>query len=530
VDAWTGDALQGATCRDSLRGLDIKYGGNGAYTLPEAPTGRYAIRCGHVWYHDGSAETGLTGAGARIVVKLARRGGADWYSDSGRTVALPEFKNGPIRFPIGLDWQVSPADDSGRFWYEWIFSHTPGLDRGRQEGNQELPKIAFSPRFRDTASLGKGVREGPDTVILNVRSLLNGAKNPYLVASDTVAFSWVQNRKPTIKFTGNPGSLPLNCPEQTILKRHVSVTAKDTDGTCETIHVWAIDAPAIAQFDTVKKDYVVTGRMDTTFGCGTGQHTLDLFLGPPSQAGRPHPDVTGSWEYDVKLAAEATDDNGEKGRKIDSFVTYTNAPPTGALRLQQTNYYENDSIPILDSGFDADGNISRLTLYWQGKKDSTFESLDFLIDENPPTHSAKHRWDISLSKADSFTVWTRILDGCFGIYDSPKLKLTIEKDFPPSIDSWRFRKDTVDGMLRVAFDAVIIDKEASKSRDLINSVTIAWNGTTTDSLTLREPLVDLRDQTRTFPLPLTFSSISIRIVARDDHRKALDTTLHVPLP
>jgi hypothetical protein len=531
VDAWTGEALGSAACRDSLRGLDIKNDGNGAYRLLGAPTGKYAIRCIHDRYSDAWTELSLTPVGARTVVKLARLGGEDWYTDPGRTVSVPVNENGVIRYPIGLDWQAAPADDSGRFWYQWTFRQTPGLNRGHQDGNQELPKLAYSPHFRDSAAFEKGVQEGPDTVILKVQSLLNGAKAPYLVDSAIVAFRWVRNKKPTISFlTKNQGSFKVNCPEQTFLTRPVSVQAADSDGTCKTIRVWAVDAPAIAQFDTVKKDYVVTGKLDTTFQCGPGPHTLKLNFGPPIQAGRPHLDVVGSWEYNVKLAAEVTDDNGETGKDTDSFVTYTNAPPTGALRLEQNTYYENDSIPILDSGFDADGNIRRFTLYWQGQKDSTIEGLDYLVDENPPTHSSTHRWAISMSRADNFTVWTRILDGCYGIYDSPKLGLVVEKDFPPYIDSWTVRKDTLDGMLKVSFDMMIIDKEASKARDFITSVMIAWNGVKTDSLPMRNTWVELRDQSRTFPLPLAASSIAIRIIARDDHRKSLDTTLRVPLP
>jgi hypothetical protein len=533
VDAWTGTALRDGECRDSLSGAALPPDGQGWFRLPAAATGPYAIHCERQRYYPASLDTTLTYAGASFTVKLARKGGSDWYPDPEKAVAVPLAKNGSIRYPIGLDWRASPADDSDRFRYEWIFRRTPQLNRGIPDG-RELPRQAFSPRFRDTAAEAKGIREGEDTVVLNVYSLLRGDRDPYLVASDTTAFRWVRNRKPTAIFppeSNNQASIKVNCPEQSFATLRLAVAGGDSDGTCKTIRVWALHAPSLAQFDTVKKDYVVTGRYDTTFACGPGKHYLFLKVGPPAQPGRPHLKTEGSWEYDDTLAVEVTDDNGESDRDTLTFLSYTNAPPLAALHIPKPSYFEDDPIPIKVSATDSDGYINRFTLYWQGKKDSINHSVDYVTDF-PPSNTSDHIWPFRFSEADTFKVFSRILDDCYGIYDTPKADLIIEKDSAPIVEVLRIRKDTAEGgsQLRITFDLRIRDKEAGEGRDSVTLITIAWNGSVPEIVSERPDPLDFHDLGHSFPLPFPAASIPIRVLARDAHGKSGEASFRVPLP
>jgi hypothetical protein len=399
IDAWTGEALPDAQCRDAERGPLPSPDDGGAIRMDTARTGAYAIRCSHAWYYDGAADISLTKAGTRATVRLARRGGADWYPDEGDLVSIPLPEGSRLRYPIGLDWMAAPADTGGHFRYEWTFLRASRLDRGHQSGNEPLPKEAYSPHFIARADSAAGVDPGRDTVILRVYSLLDASVGPYEIGSDTVAFDWIRNAGPAVSIL-NKGSLvsfKVGCGNDPTAR--INLEASDPEGECRTIRVWSRDAPSLPGFDT-------------TFACGAARHYLVAKLARPAGIGRLRPE--GGEEFDNLIVAEATDGNGETARDSAGFLTQTNAPPAAEAALVdgKPSYTVGDTIRFRLSARDTDGYFRELAFRWSGNAGHAGDSDFFYPNDNPRKSSSDFLAAFVSKAADTYTITASATDNC----------------------------------------------------------------------------------------------------------------------
>jgi hypothetical protein len=422
VDAWTGEAMQDATCYDSLQLLAIDYLGNGAYGRKDAPTGPYTITCGHKWYHDATAEVRLTESGARIVIKLARQVGAtNWYP--GMDVRIPDIED-TLRYPRDLDWLASPADDSGHFLYEWSFSMNTRLNHGPwQTEERQAPKEAYSPRFHAKVSAQNGILRGPETVTLKVYSLLHDPKHPELVGTDSKTIAWVANVKPTVRFsrtvffTDSSHAVhprwKVDCkglrdPHNTLFD------ASDSDGQCRSVRLRAWNSASLPDFDTL-------------LSCELNHFTVHLPLVDPRKVhGDTVPrvpesiDADGAEVYDNTLIAEMVDDNGERGSDTVHFRTVRNCPPTARLYVTDTKtvFSVGDSMQVKVVATDPDGWFNTIGVPW--------------VIENSPNQyqDIRYKYNNPEANTDSFTVfialkipgaaqfWARVADDCEEIFET----------------------------------------------------------------------------------------------------------------
>ena len=536
LDIWTGENLRDSDCRDSIRNLPIRAGGDGVFRLQAGPTGPYALRCGHEWYFPGGTNLGLTAAGAQLTLRLVRGGGSEnWYSDPGNRVSIPRPPGDSIRYPVDWEWLATPADDSNRFWYEWTFLSNPNLDRGHQVGHQQLPKEAYSPRYRARIPGENGFKDGPDTVILNVYSLLNGAKSPYLAGSDTVAFRWVRNRRPYIVFPDS-NYLPwtqVDCREP-FSRLDLSLNWGDSDGACRTIRVWTSGAPSVARYDTLSQKLEVGGKYDTTLSCLESHASLKLWLGRPNQPGRPNPNAAGSEIYENAIVAEIMDDNNEISRNTVSFNTFTNAPPVATIDVPpyKGGYFAGDPIPFTVAATDTDGNLQLMTFFWSGKDHQANAALFFRPEKIPATHTSEFKGVVRFPIADTYTIGGTVQDNCSDQDRPDSLDIRVEENHEPNIKITEVEKNFSNDSMRVSFRLYVSDREANDGKDFIDSVAITWNGAQTEIYLNKELFIDGLPRSHTFPVPAPGSSVSVRIRAFDRHygESGGDTTLRIAYP
>jgi hypothetical protein len=528
IDAWTGDAFSDADCRDSLSGIELASDGQGEYRILGGATGLYEIRCDHIWYYRGAAKIHLAKAGAHDTVKLARRGEPEnWYPPGGlRTVAIPRPNQGivRVRFPTDLDWQVTPWDTTGRFRYEWTFRQATTLNHGHLNGQEQLDAESYSPRFRARATAEKIVREGKDTVILTVYSLMNGGPVGYPVGSDTMFIEWVRNRKPFIyfqaPFDSNPPTYKVGCVNVDTIAR-VNLLAGDSDGQCASIKFWTQNAPSV-------------GIKEMTLTCEDLTPNLKLPLSRPAQPGRPRPD--GSDEYENTLYAEITDDNGEKGRDSVTFLTYTNAPPGVGFSILGSSggtYFVNDPVTFQVTGNDTDGGIQQLDVQWTRASDNHTRD-----EYSRPTNRL-------LESSGQYTLTTRFTEADTGTYravgiatdncgdgtTSVSRSFAVVKDNRPII-TFSHPDTTVKSggdSLQVQFNLSVMDPDAQiVDRDSITFLRINWDTSAVYTNTNRVQSIMETKFNHTFPMPSPGTSLRIGIHVEDQHSGFADTAFRVP--
>jgi hypothetical protein len=425
VDAWTGEALGEAHCHDSLSGLEIKNEGNAAYRLHDAPTGRYAVRCSTDWYHNGSADLGLTVSGARITVKLARRGGdSNWYADANLKVRILN-SGGALRYPRDLDWSATPADDSGRFLYEWSFSVDTQLNRGPWPPHQQAPKVAYSPRFQKKVSLESGIVDGQEKVTLKVYSLLHDPKQPELVGSDSMLIRWAANLKPNVRFNRNVFFMDsshfihprwgLGC--KRIIEPHDCLfVATDSDGQCKSIRLRAVNSPSLPGFDTL-------------LSCEQTNFKIHLPLVDPRKktlgdTSIPVPDTInadGAEEYNNTLIADIVDDNGDRGSDTVQFRTFRNSPPTATLVLQspKTYYSVGDSTEVRVYATDPDGWFNVIGVHSAVGDDRTqFDDTRYMPNIPHDVNSDSFKVFINFYTPGKIQIWAQVKDDCEESFDT----------------------------------------------------------------------------------------------------------------
>jgi hypothetical protein len=519
IDAWTGEPLAGAACRDSLRGASATADDQGVFRIEGASTGQYEFTCGHPWYFDGAAKAHLTKNGAHAIVKLARKGLSDWYRDSSRTVAIPLPRNGSVRIPLDLDWGATPWDTTGKFRYEWTFLHSPRLNLGQSRGDEPLDPKAYSPRFRRRASQDMGIQAGPDTAILKVYSLLDGSRSGYLVGSDTVPFEWVQNRKPYIRFLDQWKSevrqYKVGCANELPSPPIVGLKAGDSDGVCASLRFRSLSAPSLS--------------IDTPMACVASPnyvYRVPLRFQRPSVPGEQN--EIGQYVYDNTFIAEITDDNGEKAWDTLLIQTKTNAAPkvvTARLPSGRASYLQSEPVTFEVKGKDTDGPIKRLELSWTG--DSGVGGFD--VWENPDPafgDSLGYRFTESFSQPGVVTWQARVIDACNDTGSMDGTSLFIRQNHPPTIHVSNFtssRSPSGDSLrVHVAFLLTVKDEDATLG-DSLTSVGVYWgnDGYQADSA----PAARL-------PFEHTFSpgrqdTVLVKILAYDALSSQSDTTFQI---
>lgn len=432
VDAWTGEALGDAHCKDSLGLLRIKNDGNGAYRQKDAPTGSYVISCGHTWYHDEAAEISITGAGARTVVKLARRvGKGNWYNDNLRKVAI-NSPGGVIRFPKDLDWEATPKDDSGRFLYVWSFAENEKLNSAPWPPLSQPPKEAYSPHFRTMISKENGIKAGPDRVTLKVYSLLKDPNTPELVDSPSLAIEWVENKNPTVRFSTtvfNSDSSGLH-PQWSVAceglkyKHNALFEAFDPDGKCKAIRIWSYDAPSLPGFDTIlacDRQLVNLPLVDPKFLPGE----------PPHRSGLT---ANGAEMYDNTLIAEIVDDNGESGRDTVHFITFRNIVPNVSMTVFGGNkdfYRVGDSVEVEVVAHDTDGWLKSIYIPWSS--DSSWDQGAKNMERTIPFHTVKDslRAFVHFSTTGFTRIWGEANDNCDEPSNADRFKYEVRPALSP---------------------------------------------------------------------------------------------------
>jgi len=532
VDAWTGELSKDADCRDSLSGAGLTADGQGHYRIQGGSTGLYEIRCDHIWYYPGVTKVHLGKVGAHDTVKLARRGVEEtsqgkvenWYPDTLRRVLIPKLENGYVRFPTDLDWQVRPWDTTGRFRYEWTFRSATTLNHGHLAGKEQLDQESYSPRFRARVPAERVVREGKDTAILTVYSLLNGGQAGYPVGSDTLYFEWIRNLKPFIHFIEPTDSTPykVGCGSEPVV--HVLLEAGDLDGRCVSRKYWAANAPSVRL-----KDSILT--------CEVLPFTLPLSR--PTQSGILQPDH--SEIFGNTLYAEIIDDNGEKSIDSVTIITHTDAPPTDTLRIKhdsaafyQVNgtYFVGEPVTFEIKGRDTDGGITRMDIKWIRASDSS-------VIADPPWRPVDEHGeslgDLVVKRlfdtADDYRVVGRVLDNCGEWTDSVSLSFTVQKNILPTIQFTHPDTSIKDGgdSLEVKFKLSITDPDANTvGKDGIKLLQINWD--TSDSLvdTTRREIIRENPYTHKYPMPRPGTILNIGIHVEDQHTGKADTTIRIP--
>jgi hypothetical protein len=453
----------------------------------------------------------LTGAGARIAVKLARKGGAgNWYSDSGYQVAIPH-PGGLIRFPKDLDWLATPTDDSGRLAYEWTFVNNPQLNRGHWAPHTQLPKIAYAPRFRATASKQNGINTGPDTVILNVYSFLYNPKEPEWVGSDTVPIEWVQNRPPMVNFleASLVGSrFKVGC-GKTIKK--LLLDGSDSDGDCRLLRIFSVNAPSLPKFDTLLSCLPDTAELQLTF---------EEPLGIPGIIG-----TDGAEEYENTLIAEIVDDNGEKGRDTVHLRTYRNVPPTAIMVMDTLKdaYLVGDTAKFKVTAHDTDGSFNNIYVSWAKTNNNQSLRIEYMSDV-PRGNYVKFSGSLRFFQPESSTqIWATVVDECNGKFQTQPIGVGVYESRPPSISRILARKLPTEGdTLRVSLEFTVTDPDAGQFGDRISWVRADWPDGTSD--TESDPSSASTWKMEHKYVPASGSPLAIRILAMDMHNSLADTT------
>lgn len=516
VDAWTGETLRGGECKDSLRGIDLAPDQDGAFRLRGGSTGPYAIRCGHEWYWDKEADVGLTASGADLTLKLARQGGTSWYPDTGR-VSLPRNAAGVVRYPLDLDWVATPTDDSGRFIYEWNFLHNRQfLDRGHLRPHVPLPKNAYSPRYHVPIPAEGGVQEGPDTVILNVYSLLRDPKEPEWVGSDTIPIDWVRNLKPIVKFDSASFSnrrYKVGCQQP---KKQISLANYDLDGVCKSLHLWS-----------TASSYSLPG-FDTFLSCETYKTSIYLPLVEPGKGTDAINGLDGAEEFENTLIAEIADDNGEKSRDTITFRTFRNVPPFARITAPgRARYLVGDSIPVELEAHDTDGTFSDMYIRWYGvgTKQTMGTENDTLIQ---PGNRANFPAVVRLWAADSVEYWGWVKDNCAESFETPHRSVWVYESRPPQISNIKGQMLPDGDSALVTLDFEVRDPDADLG-DKVASVWIDWGDGRFDPVLPDAPPFNFHAQ-RTKFLPAPASSIRVGIHAIDAHNVSTVTPYTIPPP
>ncbi len=520
VDAWTGEALAGAACRDSLQAVTATTDEQGVFRLLAGATGQYAITCSHEWYYDGAVNIHLTRAGAHAVAKLARRGEAEnWYPELYRQVHIPRPDEG-VRFPTDLDWQVMPFDTTRHFRYEWTFRVAKALNHGHLNRDEQLDSESFSPRFRTRATEEKGVQEGMDTAILTVYSLLNGGQTGYPVGSDTMPFAWIRNIKPNVKLDSGMRLryIQAGCDKPGI--RHfesIHFAAGDPDGGCDSIRFWTINAPTVQ-------------TLDTLLPCSGNQIAKIQMIPPrPGADGIPNPD--GSYDYYDLFSIEITDKNGEKAQDTLTLRTHNNIPPSGWGRLLDPNptstYLEGDSLAFEVQGHDTDGGVERMDLIWTRDKVTTIPADPWFTPNE--SHNSTYQWTESFT-AGSYSSEAWIIDNCEDSIPATILpNFTVVKNTPPLFVISRLISPTSPGgdSLMVSFELTVTDADKGRG-DILTQVRVFWTNNTYEQETSpTTPFTKVGGYHHAYPLPSAGSSIPVRIQAEDNHSGVSDTTINV---
>jgi len=522
VDAWTDEALAGASCRDSLQSVSITTDEKGVFRIVAGATGQYAFTCSHEWYFDSVVNVHLTKEGAHVVAKLARRGLADWYPQAEvfRQVGIPRPDGSVIRFPLDLDWQATPTDTTGRFRYEWTFLHTDRLNHGRWVDHIQLDPESYSPRFRPRASTETGVQAGPDTVILKVYSLMAMSQTGgYLVGTDSMPFEWVRNIKPVIHFKApfdsNPPTFKVGCGNEAVFAR-VNIQGSDSDGQCAKIEFWTPNgnAPSV-------------GKIDTILSCEEPSHSIRLRLTRP-------PGSDGSEEYENTLFAEITDNNGEKGRDSVTFKTYTNSLPRGGgfIVNPRDAYFVGDPITFEVHGKDTDGGIQQLEIQWTNPSpsdDSTI-SVPWESPNFPFNDSEAHSFTNIFSKPGKYLSVGKAIDNCGDSVAFNGPPFIVLNNTLPSISVANITSTPSPGgdTLYVQFNLTVTDNDKTYG-DSLTSVSVNWGVDGTDSVphpASSYPYAAVPKHVYTGPQ--INSSLSIQVHAEDAHSGEAKLTVKVP--
>lgn len=522
VDAWTGDTLAGAPCRDSVQGVSGTSDEQAIFRIIAGATGQYNITCSHPWYYDGGVSVHLTKAGAHAVAKLARRGEPEnWYQDPERQVHISPSIDGPMRFPTKLDWQATPWDTTRHFRYEWDFKSAKSLSHGHLNHDEQLDSASFSPHFRALATAEKVAHDGPDTVVLTVYSLMNGGQAGYPVGSASMPFQWVRNRKPYVRFDPIERTryIRAGCKKSYSLYEYVHFEAGDSDGRCDTVRFRTKTAPTLRM-----KDTLLTCTDDHLY-----YPKVEIIAPGPNAEGAQNGD--GSYDFLNSLSVEITDDNGEKAQDTITLRTHTNVPPTGSILIpfQRQTYFVGDPITFQIQGHDTDGSIQRMELLWK-RNDETAATGDPWFTPNP-SHADTNRWIESFSTPGIYNPVGWVVDDCQDSTPVSGTGFTIVKNTPPSITIRNLTSDpTPSGdSLEVSFEVRVTDMDADRGRgDSLTVVNVTWGSDGTER--------DLEPATpfaKAFPphkfrMPSAASPLSIVIHAEDAHSGASDDTIRIP--
>jgi hypothetical protein len=531
VDAWTGEAMQGAKCSDDRKLLAIEYIGNGAYGQENAPTGHYTINCDHPWYHDGQGEVSLTPAGARIVVKLARKGMEDWYPDAPQKVGLVDA-GGLVRYPKNVDWSATPEDEGGHFLYEWTFQVNNQFNHGPLQAGKQPPKEAYSPHFHAKVTRESGVKQGRDRVTLKVYSILLDPKQPELVGVDSADIEWVPNQLPVVEFdrdgfptdsNGNP-LLRLQVDCNLSKKKPILLHLADYDGQCDAVRLWGLDPRSVPYFEMNLPCDPLDPKPSIPLKDPLEDRTVDP-ADIPSTKG-----PNGSTEYLNTLIAEITDDNGEKARDTVRFRTFRNVPPIADLEFDEprTHYLMDDSVHFVLTAQDLDGSFDTIAVPWISSKTNQPMDTGNVMFNIPEENVVKFSGFVHFHYPESTTFYAKVSDNCAESYTTTPKTVSVTASRPPVFTrfkpSYSVRGDTVVATI----DLTVTDPDASY-KDRISSIRVKWAdlnlaGGGIDSVSPNVPTYSWDELTHIYVHPAPNAPIAIQIRARDAHDSTSETS------
>jgi hypothetical protein len=464
-DLFTKDTLR-ASCVDSRMGFSDSSGNEAVINRPEAPTGRYSLRCNAVdsAYYEGRLDFDvMPGDSKKVVVELARKGGKYWYEDNRPFLYID---NALYRVPETFFLRALPAPGGDSLYrYDWSVKR-----RGELKRNTKSPY--YSIHFGKPDS---GLQE------FSVRVWATPpGREPYLIGADTLREqSFRSNRTPQL--TVGPGfdashAYQVGCAE-TEGPLAISFVANDTDGSCDSIFL-SNAGPNSA-----------LGKLDTVLECISNQeNNVVLPLTVPN---------TRSANIQDGLRIRVRDDNGEYTDTTLKFRVAINQAP-GFMKFERASnkmQYTNKEVAIHFVVHDTDSPISTLHVFWG---DSNTANIYIGDGNNTADYTATHQY----ATPGFYTIYASATDTCgttnnrlslgsavqvkansnphvtcaYSGFDLPakaKLKLGVsDRDMEDNSDSVLISVDWYDGGPR---QQVQIPCCASKDTTLIHDFGAPWN-------------------------------------------------------
>jgi hypothetical protein len=450
IDMYTLDPLV-ATCTDTARGLELVTAlGSGQAEKPNAGTGTYTIHCHASWgYYDRSIGVPLTPGAETVIFRLARLGDEGvWYKDDTLREVRIQERFDTLRFPGDFDFNAYPEDTTklDLFRYVWTFAKAKGLD---QINSSTLGK---KRNFHNTVALANTV-PGPDTLTLQVWSMMNDPKVPYPIGMVKRPFVWARNQLPKLSMTGIPEALFLvGCPESQPLR--INFSAADPDGECESV-----------RFHTVDKKSSF-GAVDTTLTCNPDD--LQFPLRNTFEPLR----TDSAWMRDNELKVTVTDDNG--GRFDTSIVikTRTNILPTVTSSIEnlKTSAFIDDSIKVYFEASDSDGTPQSAIINWAGVDGETRK--DFRLRKG---HTLRDSAIWSYQTPGWKFINVAINDECNASVNSLTDSILIRKNRDPVVELKYYRDEGTEQNHLYVFELTVKDQDIREGLDdRITEVYVNW--------------------------------------------------------